>query len=135
MSTSEDNRSESAWLAVGLNQKWVYIAGPVTLGNWMHNLRQAVDAGEAVSIAGFLPIIPQYTMLSEYAHPNHSYQFYLYRMTLPLIKKCDFLIRTPGESKGADAEVEYAKTIGVPVYYSVEEFLNENRRLGREGWI
>ncbi len=34
---------------------------------------------------------------------------------------CDALLRLDGLSKGADAEVRYAKHIGIPVYFSLEE--------------
>jgi hypothetical protein len=34
---------------------------------------------------------------------------------------CDCVLRLPGESKGADAEVKFAQEIGKPVYYSIAE--------------
>lgn len=44
---------------------------------------------------------------------------------LPL---CQAVLRLPGESSGVDREVEIAKSLGIPVFYSVEElnkFLDE----------
>ena len=37
------------------------------------------------------------------------------------VLRCDALLRLPGESKGADAEVAQAKKHRIPVYYSIEE--------------
>jgi hypothetical protein len=37
------------------------------------------------------------------------------------VLRCDALLRLPGESQGADAEVELAKKHGIPVFYSIEE--------------
>lgn len=38
-----------------------------------------------------------------------------------LLKKCDAVLRIPGESKGADQDVEIAKQLGLKVYYSLDE--------------
>lgn len=34
---------------------------------------------------------------------------------------CDAVLRIPGDSAGADREVEMAKSANIPVYYTVEE--------------
>lgn len=122
----DTKRTNEEWFEMGQDQERVYIAGPVSLGNWMENLRKALDAGELIAQAGFLPLVPHTSMMWEFAHPGHPYQFWLYRITLPLIKVCDYLVRIPGLSSGADKEVEFAKEIGIGVYYSVEEFITEN---------
>ena len=122
-------KSEAEWLGVGLEQKWVYVAGPVSKGNWMHNLRDALDAGEELISAGFLPIIPHTLMLIELVHP-HNYKVMLYRLTLPMIARSDYVLRIPGESYGADIEDKFAKSRGIPVYYSMVDFLEEH---GHEG--
>ena len=41
---------------------------------------------------------------------------------LELVRVCDALIRLPGESPGADLEVDEAERCGVPVYQGVEEW-------------
>ena len=33
----------------------------------------------------------------------------------------DAVLRLPGESAGADREVQHAKSLNIPVYYSIEE--------------
>jgi nucleoside 2-deoxyribosyltransferase len=117
-------KSVEELLQEGVNQEWVYVAGPVTKGNWMRNLRNAIDAGERITAAGFLPVIPHYSMLLELIYPDHDYNFMLYRVTLPFIKKCDYLVRIPGDSSGGDKEVEYATSLEIPVFFSIDEFLH-----------
>jgi 4-hydroxy-3-methylbut-2-en-1-yl diphosphate synthase IspG/GcpE len=36
---------------------------------------------------------------------------------------CDCLLRLPGESKGADIEVEYAREHMIPVFYTIEQLI------------
>lgn len=38
-----------------------------------------------------------------------------------LLEKCDAVLRIPGESKGADNDVEIAKTKGLKVYYHIKD--------------
>jgi hypothetical protein len=37
------------------------------------------------------------------------------------VRACDGVLRLPGESKGADMEVEVAKTANIPVFTKVED--------------
>ena len=39
------------------------------------------------------------------------------------VESCDALLRLPGESPGADREVKHAITLGIPVFYSMDELL------------
>ena len=71
----DTKRSDEDWFEMGQNQESVYIAGPVSLGNWMENLRFALDASEMIARAGFLPFCPHTSMMWEFAHPGHPYQF------------------------------------------------------------
>lgn len=38
-----------------------------------------------------------------------------------ILEKCDAVLRIPGASKGADQDVEIAKKLGLPVYYSIDD--------------
>lgn len=42
-----------------------------------------------------------------------------------LLQKCDAVLRIPGNSRGADQDVEIANQLGLPVYYSIEEIPNQ----------
>lgn len=108
----------------GLDKETVYISGPVTSSGWViHHLRRAIDAADQVAAAGFIPYIPHMAIIWDLVHPEHDYEFWLYTVTLPWVAKCDYLIRLPGESFGAEKEEEVARMLGKKIFYSVGEFL------------
>ena len=43
------------------------------------------------------------------------------------VKRCDILLRLPGESNGADMEVVLAESLDIPVYYSVRDLLMKEK--------
>ncbi|PRB57247.1 DUF4406 domain-containing protein [Microbacterium sp. MYb45] len=45
----------------------------------------------------------------------------MYETAYRLLQHCDAVLRLPGESSGADKDVEIAKERGLPVYRSLEE--------------
>jgi len=44
-----------------------------------------------------------------------------YPVSHAILKKCDAIFRIEGASAGADKDVQLAKEMGLPVYYSLEE--------------
>jgi hypothetical protein len=97
----------------------VYIAGPYSGGEWGTNVRKAIEAAERLFAAGYTPIIP-HTMTSlwslHYKREGHEWL----ELDYELIELCDILVRLPGESPGADKEVEHAKENGIRVVHGVE---------------
>lgn len=85
----------------------IYVAGPYTIPDPIENTRAAIFAGDAVWDAGGCPIIPHLTMLWHLVSPQ-DYEHWLER-DLSLLALCDGLLRLPGESRGADAEVAWAR--------------------------
>ena len=81
----------------------VYVAGPISLGEPAYNVRQAVDAAEALLIAGAVPFVPQLMGSWEEVHP-HTHAEWM-RYDAAWLSVCDALVRLPGESVGSDAEV------------------------------
>jgi len=49
------------------------------------------------------------------------YQKYLYPVASRLLERCDAVLRIPGESQGADRDVEIARRRGLPLFYTVED--------------
>ncbi|MEQ9298962.1 MAG: DUF4406 domain-containing protein [Cyclobacteriaceae bacterium] len=41
-----------------------------------------------------------------------------------LLDKCDAILRIPGQSKGADMDMEVAKSKGIKIYYHLDEIPN-----------
>ncbi len=98
----------------------VYVAGPLeTQGFLIDHVRNAIDAGDRLLNAGFAPYIPHITVLWGLVH-SHPYQEWI-DLDLEWLAVCDYLLRLPGESNGADIEVRFALEHNIPVYYSLEE--------------
>jgi hypothetical protein len=99
--------------------KVVYVAGPVTLGDLIVNVRCVLDAGEQLTKMGFVPFLPHLNFAWHLVYP-HSWEFWM-MLCKEYVLRCDCLLRLPGESKGADIEVEAAKDAGKPVYFSLTD--------------
>ncbi len=110
-----------------LKKLYVYIAGPITLGDRTMNLRQAILAGEEVLKAGHIPFIPHLNDFWHLVCPHTPEEWYKYDEFW--VAKCDILIRLPGASVGADEEVRLARQLGLLVV-DMETFLEhfDNRR-------
>jgi hypothetical protein len=101
--------------------KYVYVFGPYTNGDVCLNIRAAVEAAERIIEAGMSPYVPHLTHLWHMINPHKIGYWYQYDLTWLL--KCDILLRLHGLSKGADAEVEIAKTKEIMVYYNIESLI------------
>jgi len=97
----------------------VYIASPYTKGDVAVNVRKSFEAADELAGLGYLPYPPLFTHFWHLIFP-HPYEFWC-EMDLEWILHCDCLLRLPGESSGADKEVEFAVKYNIPVYYSVSE--------------
>jgi len=105
--------------------KKVYIASPYTLGDVAVNVKFQMDTFDELVDLGFAPFVPLYSHFQHMMHPR-PYEDWV-RLDFEWINVCDCLLRLGGESKGADTEVEYAKKLGIPVYYSIKELLNGSK--------
>ena len=100
----------------------VYIASPYTVGDKDENVRQQIDAAEELMNAGLLPFWPLH---SHYHHLvyEHSWDEWM-ELSLGWVDVCDCLLRLPGESRGADIEVEHAQKSGKMIFYSTNALIN-----------
>jgi hypothetical protein len=121
--------------------KRVFISGPISRGDLADNVNRATKAFVALAKAGLAPFCPQ---LSVYCKPcaTHPYDSAAVLCTgtvegapgmtfedwmtvdLPWVQVSDAVLRLPGDSTGADREVEFARSCGIPVYSSVLEVLD-----------
>jgi hypothetical protein len=97
----------------------VYIACPLTLGDRDLNFACACAAQRTLMREGYAPINPGLTVKLPgcWEIPHATWV----ECSLPLVAAADAVLRLPGESVGADAEVAYAESHGIPVFYSIEE--------------
>ena len=101
--------------------KKVFISGPYTMGDVAQNVKNAMDIANDLINLGYAPYCPH---LTHFLHMNH-YQDYgtWLRLDLSFLEGCQYLIRLPGDSSGADKEVELAKSRGLPIFYSLDELV------------
>lgn len=102
----------------------IYIASPYTIGDVAVNVKRQLDVADELMDMGFAPFAPLYSHFQHMAHPR-PYTDWI-KVDLEWVAACDCVLRLDGESKGADGEVEYAKRIGIPVFYSMEELKKSN---------
>ena len=92
----------------------VYIAGPYTIGDTQRNVAHAMEMFNQVADAGYFPHCPHLYHFLHVDRPR-EYEEWL-RLDFAWIDVCDMVIRLPGESPGAEREVERANELGIPVY-------------------
>lgn len=104
-----------------MRRRLVYLACPITAGNRNVNYFQAIEAERELMFAGFAPQNPAHTMTLPFGwQPDVPHTLWL-DCCFPLVERCDAVLRLPGYSVGADAEVQHAVRHGVPVFYAVAD--------------
>lgn len=119
--------------------KRIYIASPITKPDPFSNALIAISVADELMMFGFAPYVPQLSFFQEkYGRFDTSGYGVDYERFMALdfewIKQCHGLIRLPGFSLGADREVEFAKSLHIPVFYSIDELLdyfNDWKKYGR----
>jgi hypothetical protein len=119
-------------------RKRVYIAGPISRGDLAHNINQATAAFVELARAGLAPLCPHwsvysagpatphpsdraghvYTVGTAAGHPGMEHADWL-GVDLLWVAVADAVLRLPGASVGADAEVCEAVRRGIPVFLTV----------------
>lgn len=108
----------------------VYIAGPYTMGDVGANVHYAIRAAAAIRNMGHAVYCPHLMHFWHMVDPR-PYEDWLDHC-LEFLAVCNVMVRLPGDSKGADVEEARARTLGIPIYKSVGEFVQAfgtNRRI------
>lgn len=100
----------------------VYIAGPYSDGDVAINVRNAYEAADRLADLGFAPFVPHATHFWHMLFPR-PYEFWL-ELDNQFLPLCEVVLRLPGESKGADKEVDLAESLGIPVFKDIEKLNN-----------
>jgi hypothetical protein len=99
----------------------VYIAGPYS-GEAVGNTHNAIKVAERLEQTGLITAcVPHLNMLWDFLH-QHSNEFW-YDFDLAFLVRCDALLRMPGQSVGADDEVDFAEHNGIQVFYDENEVI------------
>jgi len=97
----------------------VYIASQYSVGDKIENVNRQITMADKLMNLGFIPFVPLYSHYQHTLYPR-SYDSWM-ELDYTWIDSCDCLLRLTGESSGADKEIEYALSIGIPAFYSVLE--------------
>jgi hypothetical protein len=91
------------------------------------NVRRGVRAGLELMKAGlnvFSPHLSWFADLFDDNPPNYERWISL---DFDILSRCDALLRIPGESPGADREVDFAMSHNIPVFYTVSDVIAWSR--------
>ena len=97
---------------------YVYVAGPLSHGNVVDNVRRAVLESDILLSHGYTPYCPHLTHYWAMIAGDRSWDEWLSFDELWLAR-CDVVLRLPGDSPGAEREVAFARNHGIPVVYSI----------------
>ena len=97
----------------------VYIACPYTKGDVAVNVKNCFDAAGEVIKLGHIPYPPLWTHFWHLIDPQ-PYEYWL-KFDEYYVSISSVVWRLPGESSGADREINQAISLNIPVVYSLDE--------------
>ena len=105
----------------------VFISSPYTIGDQDENVKVQMDVFNKLYSIGFIPFAP---LLFHFQHNIHplDYDEWL-EIDFAWLDTCDFILRLPGDSIGADKEVKYAKDTGIPTVFTVDELIKLSKQI------
>lgn len=93
----------------------VYVAAPYTNPDPVENTHRAVTYATRLYEEGYCtPFVPHLTLAWHLVTPR-PVEFW-YQLDHEYLARCDAVVRLTGGSSGADAEVEMAFRLGIPVF-------------------
>lgn len=100
----------------------VYVAGPYSKPDPCTNTNYALKIAQDLACKDFIPFVPHLYHFWKIVIPN-SEEFFL-ELDMRWLESCDALLRIPGESFGADREIERARQLEIPVLFSVSSVID-----------
>jgi len=100
-----------------------YVAGPYTIGDSALNVHNMVKAADRIAAKGYGVFIPLLNHFWHIISPRINDDFWK-EQDNSVLSRCDCLVRLPGESLGADEEMDYAKRCNIPVFNELELYKN-----------
>ena len=104
----------------------VYIAGPYSSDPELNTYKAMEMAGRVLE-SGHTPFVPHLFHFWNLKFPQ-GYIVWT-RLGMEWLELCHALIRLPGISTGVDAELEKARSLSIPIFYSLETFLETATKL------
>lgn len=100
----------------------VFVSGPYTKGDVGENVGESMKITNTLISLGYAPYCPLLNHFLHIMYP-HSWDSWM-KLDIAYLKICDVVLRLPGESKGADIEIEQAIINKIPVCYSLKELFD-----------
>lgn len=97
----------------------VYIASAYTIGDRTMNTHVQINKASELIDLGYIPFAPLLFHFVEMLYPKEYDKWC--QIDNEWLLQCDVVLRIPGESKGADAEVALAIKNEIPVVHSIDE--------------
>ena len=114
-----------------MKYKYIYVAGPITNGDTLLNIRKGMLVGLDLVRKGFVPFVPHNDMVQYLLDPITLTYDTMLAQDFSWIEKCDALLRIPGKSPGADREVSHAIEHGLLIINSIRQL--EDANVGARG--
>lgn len=109
----------------------VYLACPYTRGDVGENVCRANREWDTLFDLGLVPVNPLWSHYQHLSRPRTWDAWMAYNEEW--VRRCDAVLRLSGESVGGDREVELARSLGRPVFYSREALAAW--AFGRPHWV
>lgn len=108
--------------------KRVYLAGSYSADNVisiLDNIRKGIRAGTEVLLAGYAPFTPwldyHYNLSLRDGEKLTVEDFYRYSLSWLEVSEAVLVLPDSENSNGTRQEIEAAKKLGIPIFYSLEE--------------
>jgi len=114
--------------------KRIYVAGPYSADNVidvLKNIGRGEKACAKLFMLGYAPFCPWHDKSFVTDNPESDFsvdEFYEYSMAWLEVSDALLVLRGYEKSKGALAEISKAESLGIPIYYSLSEFLDDFNR-------
>ena len=104
-----------------------YIAGPITSSGSLHeNIHNGIKVGEMSRDLGIHPFIPHLYDFTKIVTGKDIDWEKMLQMDENFIRVCDLIIALPGDSKGKEREIAFAKARGIPTIRLMSNDLEHN---------
>lgn len=96
----------------------VYVAGPMTVGDYYDNVHLGIKVGRKVFEDGMAPYVPHLDAFMYMGRGQEDTDMWadFLEWDIEWVAQSEAVLRIPGESKGADLEVAHAQRLGLPVF-------------------
>lgn len=98
----------------------VYLAGPYTAPDPCENTHNTLLAANHLWNSNLVvPVVPHLSHFWHTVTPKPYAEWTRY--DLHLLRVCDAVFRLPGDSPGADAELDEARKLAMPIFYELSD--------------